>query len=202
MKKPQLFFLLITLLLISCIDKVNFILTQGQKIELADKKFAGLDNLLQGSVEAMQLLDEVIALNPNHCEAIRELSIAYLKRGMPHEWKPIIDRAVACDPATWQGHRGYLYLYFYRDYNKAIEDFNETDSLTPNYIDAPQGHSVDFWRGHAYFGLKKYSKAIEYYEKHIATVTENDGEDWVEINAFLYLGVAYYESQLMDKALR
>jgi len=49
----------------------------------------------------MNFLEEIIRLNPKHCDAIRELSVAYLKRGMPHQWKPILDRAVECDAVTW-----------------------------------------------------------------------------------------------------
>ena len=38
----------------------------------------------------MNFLEEIIRLNPKHCDA-RELSLAYLKRGMPNQWKPIFD---------------------------------------------------------------------------------------------------------------
>jgi len=199
---PTFTLLFFVLIISSCDESSGFFLSQKKRMALADKKFEKIKDVLQGSPEAMILLEEVIALNPNHCEAIRELSIPYLKRGMPHKWKPIMDRAVACDPKTWQGYRGYLYLYFYRDYKKAIADFNATDSLTPNYIDAPQGHSVDFWRGHAYFGLKEYEQSIYYYKKHIAKVTEESGEDWVEVNAFLYLGIALFEMGKLEESKR
>ncbi|MEK9613062.1 MAG: hypothetical protein VW080_03960 [Flavobacteriaceae bacterium] len=198
---PTLILLILVLMISSCDQSKGLLLSQKERIALADKKFEKIEDLLQGSPEAMILLEDVIALNPNHCEAIRELSIPYLKRGIPHKWKPIMDRAVACDPKTWQGWRGYLYLYFYRDYKKAIADFDATDSLTPNYIDAPQGHSVDFWRGHAYFGLKEYEQSIYYYKKHIAKVTEDFGEEWIEINAFLYLGIVLFETGKLEESL-
>jgi len=98
--------------------------------------------------------------------------------------------------------RGYLYLWFYRDYKKAIADFDASDSLTPNFIDAPQGHSVDYWRGIAYLGLKDYENSIAYFEKHIQKETEETGEDWVEHEAFLYLGIAQYEAGNPAKALK
>ncbi len=96
--------------------------------------------------------------------------------------------------------RGYLYLIFYRNYKKAIADFDASDTLT-DYIDHPQGHSVDFWRGIAYLGLKDYENSIAYWDKHIQRETEESGEDWVELEAFLYRGIAYYESGNFDKAL-
>ncbi|MDP5062901.1 MAG: tetratricopeptide repeat protein, partial [Maribacter sp.] len=72
-------------------------------------------------------------------------------------------------------------------------------SLT-TYIDYPQGHSVDFWRGIAYLGLNDYDNSIAYWDKHITKETEDSGEDWVELEAFLYRGIAYYEAGETKKA--
>jgi len=192
--------LLLSLILVySCSEKT---LTQDQKIELSKNKWQVIDNQTnhdvhrtQGLPHLMNLLDEIIDLNPNHCDALRERSIPYLKRGIPHIWRKYMDQAVVCDSARWIGWRGHHYLYFYRDYRKAIADFDATDHLTPNFIDAPQGHSVDYWRGHAYLGLKDYQNCINYYQKHIEKVTKDYGEDWVEPNAFLNLGIAYLQSK-------
>ncbi len=148
---------------------------------------------LQGSPTAMILLDSVLKLDSSHAAAWREISVPYLKRGMPHEWKPLFDKAVQYHPEVWQPWRGYLYLMFYRDYKKAIADFNASDTLTP-HIDYPQGHSVDYWRGIAYLGLKDFENSIAYFNKHIKKETEDTGEDWVELEAFLYRGIAYYET--------
>lgn len=92
-------------------------MTSEEKITLAEEMWLEIEKNhgIQGSPEKMNFLEEIIRLNPKHCDAIRELSVAYLKRGMPHQWKPIFDRAVECDAVTWQPWRGYLYLYFYRD---------------------------------------------------------------------------------------
>ena len=168
--------------------------------ELAEKALKSGENLLQGSPESMKRIEEAIALDTTYAEAIRELSVAYLKRGIPHKWKPIFDKAVEKDAATWQPWRGYLYLWFYRDYKKAIADFNASDTLT-DYIDHPQGHSVDFWRGIAYLGLNDHENSIAYWDRHIAKETEESGEDWVELEAFLYRGIAFYEAKEPEKAL-
>ena len=109
-----------------------------------------------------------------------------------------MDQAVICDAKRWQGWRGYLYLFFYRDYKKAVADLNATDSLTPHFIDNPQGHSVDYWRGHAYLGMKDYKNSIVYYQKHIDKVVNDYGEDWVEPDAFLNLGIAFFEHGMLD----
>lgn len=176
-------------------------LTQAERQKLSTEVFDGGSHLYQGSVKSMTRIERAIAIDPNNCDAVRELSVAYLKRGMPDKWKPQMDKAVECNPTIWTGYRGYNYLWFYRDYNKAIADFNATDSLTPNFTEAPQGHSVDYWRGIAYLGLKDYKNSIAYFDKHIAKETEDSGEDWVELEAFLYKGIAHYENNQPTQAL-
>ncbi|MEL4307770.1 tetratricopeptide repeat protein [Joostella sp. CR20] len=167
-------------------------LSTEERKELAKEKWEA-NNTYQGSPASQTLFDEIIALDSLHCDAVREKSVPYLKRGMAFEWKPLFDNAVACNPKVWQPMRGYLYLYFYRDFKRAIKDFNASDILTPNFVDAPQGHSVNYWRGIAYIGLEDYANAIVFFEKHINTELETLTEDWIEPSAFLYLGIAQYE---------
>ena len=155
----------------------------------------------QGTQESINAFAKAVEYDPTHAESWRELSIPFLKRGMPSLWKKYMDKAVELDPITWQGYRGYNYLWFYRDYKSAIADFDATDSLTPNFTDAPQGHSVDFWRGLAYLGLKDYENSIAYFNKHIQKEIDESGEDWVEHEAFLYRGIAHYEAGNDEKAL-
>lgn len=188
------------ILLISCKN-----LTDEEKIKKSDDMINGGHYILspnyQGSVKMMTYTEDAIALNPLNADAWRELSIPYLKRGIPHKWKPLFDKAVYHDSINWQPWRGYLYLWFYRDYKKAIADFDASDTLTPNFIDAPQGHSVDYWRGIAYLGLKNHEKSNWYFEKHIKKETEDFGEDYVDLTAFLYNGIAYFEAQDYKNAL-
>lgn len=172
--------------------------TKQEKIEKAAK--FGF-SFYQGSPRHMNAFAYAIELDSTNAEYWRELSVTYLKRGIPHEWKKYYDKAVEHDAKTWQPWRGYLYLWFYRDYKKAIADFNASDTLTPNFIDAPQGHSVDYWRGVAYLGLNNYEKSNWYFEKHIAKEIEDFGEDYVDLTAFLYNGISYYESGDFAKAL-
>jgi len=199
--------LLCLLFLFSC-KKDSSLNTPEEKTEKAaeiwntENAKHGFNHSFQGTPKAMTLLDEIIALDPNHCDALRELSVAYLKRGMPYNWKPQFDKAVVCNPKIWQPWRGYLYLWFYRDYKKAIADFNASDTLTPNFIDAPQGHSVDYWRGIAYLGLNDYKNSIYFFDKYINKEIEDSGEDWVELTAFLYRGIAYYENNNLEEALK
>lgn len=172
------------------------------KREKAEESYSfGITNYGQGSAGSLNGIARSIEIDSTYEQAVYELSVAYLKRGLPHKWKAQYDKAVVLDSVTRIPWRGYLYLWFYRDYKKAIADFDMSDSLTPNFTDHPQGHSVDYWRGIAYLGLKDYENSIAYFDTYINQEIKESGEDWVELTAFLYRGIAYYESGSYEKAL-
>ena len=176
MEKSLKFFLsLILLSFLSC--DTEYLSKEEQEKKAASKWQKFLDNdgySLQGTSINMKAVEEVLQLDPQLSDAWRELSAPYIKRGMPQEWKKYMDKAVrVIHPMVgW----GLFVPILLRDYQKAISDFDATDSLTPDFIDAPQGHSVT--TGHAYLG-KGYEKSIYYYQKHIANVTQEFGEDWL-----------------------
>jgi len=191
--------LLSLLVLFSCKKDSN--LTNSEKRVLAEKKYKKAIQFTQGSTPFQNGISEAVTIDSTYEEAVYELSVAHLKRGMPHKWLPQYNKAVKLDSITRIPWRGYLYLWFYRDYKKAIMDFDASDTLTPNFIDAPQGHSVDYWRGIAYLGLKDYKNSNAYFEKHIKKETQEFGEDYVDITAFLYNGISYFEAKNYEKAL-
>jgi len=191
--------ILLTIILFSC--KEHSKLSKKERRTLAEKTYNEAIQYRQGSTAFQNGIVDALTIDPEYEQAVHELSVAHLKRGMPHKWLPQYNKAVALDSVNRIPWRGYLYLWFYRDYKKAIADFDASDTLTPDFIDAPQGHSVDYWRGIAYLGLKDYKNSIAYFEKHITKETKEFGEDYVDLNAFLYNGIAYFESGNIEKAL-
>lgn len=202
MVKSQKYFLsLCILLLCACAKESTEALSPAERRALSMKVFKDGGGHYQGSAASMNRILKAIEIDPTNSDALRELSVAYLKRGMMDEWRLRYDKAVAADPDVWIPMRGYLHLLFHRDYDGAIADFNTADSLTPGFKDSPQGQSVDYWRGIAYLGKKDYNNAIVNFENHIALETKNAGEDWVETTTFLYNGIAHFKMQHYDKAL-
>ncbi|HET8804385.1 MAG TPA: tetratricopeptide repeat protein [Aequorivita sp.] len=202
-KLPQYFLsILVIILAFSCSERKKDYssLSNEERKTLSMEIFESGNYFHQGSPKSMTRIEEAIAMDPNNCDAVRELSVAYLKRGMPNKWSPQMNKSVECNAAIWQPYRGYNYLWFYRDYKKAIADFDASDTLTPNFTDAPQGHSVDYWRGIAYLGLDDYDKSISYFNTYLTQVTEQTGEDWAEPTAFLYRGIANYKKGNFDEA--
>ncbi len=70
--------------------------------ELFEEEFGTHDHFkpIQGSPASMTILDSILILDPMNAAAWREISIPYLKRGMPLQWKPLIDKAVQHDAKT------------------------------------------------------------------------------------------------------
>lgn len=198
-KLPKLYLSLICFaILFSCNPPKE---EHSNKRLLAEKHYNEAIKFRQGSIPFQNGIAEAVKIDSTYEAAVYELSVAHLKRGMPHKWLPQYNKAVKLDSITRIPWRGYLYLWFYRDYQKAINDFDLSDSLTPNFVDAPQGHSVDHWRGIAYLGLKDYKNSNAYFEKHITKETKEFGENYVDLTSFLYNGIAYYESGNNEKAL-
>lgn len=194
MERSQKYFLKLVLLvfMIAC----NSTKTKEEKEAISKKIMrSSVVHNFQGLPKSMTAIEKAIKLDPKNADAWRELSVPYLKRGMPTQWKPLFDKAVALNPKEWQGWRGYLYLYFYRNYKNAIIDFDATDALTPNFDDHPQGQSVNYMRGVAYLGLKDYTKSKMYFDTYIRDQTKTYGEDYADVTAFLYRGIIAYTKQ-------
>lgn len=172
------------------------------KKKLSAQLLAGDGNFFyQGTVPEQFVLDQALEFNPENAAVWRKKSVAYLKRGLAVEFNKYYKKTIAYDPVTWQGWRGYNYLYFYRDYESAIADFNATDTLTPNFIDYPQGQSVDYMRGLCYYGLNNDSTALEYFSKYIEEITLEKDESWVDVYAFLYRGLTFEKLGNPDAAI-
>jgi len=159
------------------------------RTNLSDQLINGLGNYYQGTVSQQVLLEEVEIYNNEHAELWRERGIPYLKRGMAWGYLPNYSKCVKYDSVGWQGYRGYCTLYFYRDYERALKDFDELDVLTPNFTDYPQSTSIDYMRGICYLGLEQPQKALEYFEKHIETEAKQVGYDYIYSVTYILKGI-------------
>lgn len=148
----------------------------------------------QGSVQNMNLLEAAVRLNPCNHEAWRELSIPYLKRGYPDKWFAHYDKAVKCGATEWVGARGHDFLYFYRDYERALQDFNALDTITPNFTDYPQATSDLYLRGLCYYGLEDYEKCLNFIQRCIEEQDNGPGGlDFLDPHVYLFEGLAHLQ---------
>jgi tetratricopeptide (TPR) repeat protein len=159
-----------------------------------------LKTYYQGTPPAEVALMEAQKFDTTNAAIWREFGVPYLKRGYYKESYYYYEKAVQHDPTSWQGWRGYNYLYFYRDFNRAIADFNALDTLTKNFSDYPQGQSVDYMRGIAYYGLGDYSNSRKYFDLYIDEILVRSDESWVDTYTFLYYGLGLLKENKIDSA--
>lgn len=164
-----------------------------ERKELAKTLTDGIGNYYQGSPACQALLEEAKQYDPTYALAYREIGVPYLKRGITAAFPHYYGKAADLDPLGWMGWRGYLYLYFYRDYERALVDFNRLDTITPGVVDYPQSTSVDYMRAICYLQLGDYDSAIDYLDQHIAHEDTVAGFDYIPSEAFLYRGIAYWK---------
>ncbi|WP_170836982.1 tetratricopeptide repeat protein [Aquimarina amphilecti] len=180
--------------------KTEFTETESKKY--AKQFMKGLHGVYyQGSPEEHFQIQEASILDTTFSDPHREMGASRVKRGINTETMKKYKKAVSLDPESWQGYRGYLYLYFYRDYDNAIKDFNELDTLTPNFVDYPQSENIDFMRGISYMMKKEYPKAQDYFKKFFAHETKSGDLNYIESRAFMYYGITYYETGEFNKAM-
>ena len=174
-----------------------------QKLKLAEKMTTNLRKRYgQGTVSEISVLNEGLKLQPESAELWRTLGIPYLKRGYAAEYFERYEKAVKYDPLNWQGYRGHFYLYYYRDYERALHDFNQLDALTPNFVDHPQATSVHFLRAVCHLKLGQFEEAHAYWDKHIAEEIETIGEDYIDSKTFLFQGITYYKQENYKEAMK
>tara|TARA_R110002072_G_scaffold152494_12_gene302212 strand:+ start:4641 stop:5492 length:852 start_codon:yes stop_codon:yes gene_type:complete len=208
MVRLSLFFLSLGLLFFSCnwndiSPNERAVFSLEERDSLIKIKYKEFFKTHQGTPKAMTLLDEILELDSTNAEAWRERSIPYLKRGYPHEWFKNYEYAIVYDAKEWIGWRGYNFLFFYKDFRRAISDFNATDTLTKDFIDFPQAMSVDFLRGIAYYGLESYDTALFYLQRYIdAELKGSGGLAFIDQNAFLYKGRVHQKLNNHDSAIQ
>ena len=146
-----------------------------------------------------QSLLKAIELCPTFHYAHFELSVNYAKRGLMHQWKPLIDRAVALSPQTHLGWRAWYHWFFAHNYQKAIEDIEKLETLVSYDIGTTGDgmYHLTILKGLCYAGLGQTQKAIE-----TVTTCMNSNEEYFQGSFdYLHLAVPYLKIAEVDKAM-
>lgn len=177
MEKSLKYFLSITLLVLvfyACNESSE----NHSSSELNGSKF------YQGSIYSQLLCDSLIQLDPKNAKLYQTKSIPHTKIGDYHIAFPLLEKAYQLDPKETGYYYGWLLLYYYRDYERAILKLNEFDDFTPNQADFAWGEHVNYLKGLCYKQMREYDKAIKEFDK----VIELEG-DYVDVYAFVYRGI-------------
>ena len=202
MVKSLIFFLSTLLVLSSCTQREWYKKTFTEEVrkQYSPQLRAGRGYYYQGSVPEQFQLKEAFLMDSTDADLWREFGTARVKRGIADEMDYFYAGAVKRKPEKWAGFRGYLYLYFYRDYQRAIADFDLGDQVN-GQVDYSQGQSHDYMRGICFYGLEQYEDALLYLNRYIDKITTEEGKDWVDVYAHLYKGLTLAKLDRLEDAL-
>jgi tetratricopeptide (TPR) repeat protein len=110
-----------------------------------------------------------------------------------------LEKAVSLDPNA-HGYYGWVLLYYYHDYTKALEHLEKFDKLTPNFTDAPGGEDIHFQKGLCQMKLKNYTAAIKEFDLNISEVSKKYGKKWTNPYCSLYKGRCLEQIHQLKKA--
>ncbi|MCF6347854.1 MAG: tetratricopeptide repeat protein [Flavobacteriaceae bacterium] len=144
-----------------------------------------------------ELSEKVESFESTNSDDYFEYSVEINKSGDFSRGFKYLDKAIELEPTLHLGYRGWIRLRKIRDFDNALTDFNQLDSLTPNFVDAPWGENINFLRGECYYGNKDYQKAIDCFNQSV----KNQKEDWADIQTFVYLGICEYELENFEKSI-
>ena len=179
------------------------------KREKAEFWFRAQGLFPQGATQEQWCFERALQADPSFAEAWMQKSVSHTKRAQYAEGFRLLNKAVELKPAQYLGYRGYVKLYMLHDYDAAIDDFMRLDALTPNVRDAPWGEDIYHVLGLAHKQKGKLEEAAYFFDKSIELTTQEQGEDWVNVQTFFYNGLVQFQlgdtSQALynlDKALQ
>jgi tetratricopeptide (TPR) repeat protein len=123
-------------------------------------------------------------------EDIRHSSVQNTKNGFFVQAIEKLDKACSLD-ATTHGYYGWVLLFFYHDYKRALEHFNSYDNLTPTFSDVANGDDIHFLKGIAEMKLGNYKNSINEFNLSERIANERGGKLNFPFELQLYKGRCY-----------
>jgi tetratricopeptide (TPR) repeat protein len=201
MDKLLIFFLsVIVMLLHACTPKtVSYEhLSAAERKAEAEAYRAAQPPFYQGSLYKEEMFDTLQMIDPGNAYYWWQQSIPHTKIGDYHIAIPILEEALAIDPAETLYYYSWLLINNYHDFPRALQYLEQFDQLTPNQIDYAWGENVLFLKGLAHKELGQYAEAITEFTNCI----EKEGKN-VDIYTYVYRGITYlrmgeYEAAMAD----
>lgn len=121
------------------------------------------------------------------------LSVQNTKNGNYFLATNYLDSAVRYSKETY-GYYGWVMLYYFRDYKRALNYLTIYDALTPNFSDFPVGENINMLKGLCFLMQKDNENAILEFSKYMQETTNTIGEKWIDVSTFYYAGIAMSNS--------
>ncbi len=123
-------------------------------------------------------------------------SVQNTKHGNYAEAIQALEKSLAINAKEMEGYYGWVLLYYYRDYEKALKHLNHYDDLTPQDVDAPVGENIHFLKGLCYYQMNQYQNAIKKFEVNEKFEVSHFGQK--NCNTYIYFYIARCYEKLND----
>jgi tetratricopeptide (TPR) repeat protein len=113
-----------------------------------------------------------------------------------------LEKAIQLNPEEGTAYYGWVLLYYYRDYEKALTVLEQHDTYTPNFSDAPMGEDIHYLKGLCHMQMQRYKKALEEFNTYITNLATTHGEDFVDVYTFVQKGRCLTQIGEFDEAIK
>jgi tetratricopeptide (TPR) repeat protein len=112
-----------------------------------------------------------------------------------------LEKAYKINPNEVGAYYGWVLLYYYHDYKKALAVLNKYDDLTPNFSDHPMGECIHYLKGLAYKELGDFELALKEFDLSIKYALEELDESWIDVQILLNKGITLFYQNKNEEAI-
>ena len=134
-------------------------------------------------------------------EDYRHWSVQNTKNGNYNIAHDLLEKSMQMSPDEISRYYGWLLLFYYHEYEDALEVLEHYDALTPNFSDAPMGTDIHYLKGLAHMQLLHYEKAVEEFDFYINELSEKDQEDFVDVYTFVQKGRCLFQLARVEESI-
>lgn len=129
-------------------------------------------------------------------------SYSYKKTGEHYKAMQLLNEAVVKNPKETLGYRAWCMLYYYRDYEKTINDIDTLMGLTGDCMEVSWGEPCLYNKALAFYKLEKFDRAIETFKKW-KVCEENYGFSMKDNeNYHFYLARSFHKNKNIQEAVK
>ncbi|PCJ01439.1 MAG: hypothetical protein COB15_00515 [Flavobacteriales bacterium] len=121
-------------------------------------------------------------------ETFHAMSVQNTKNGNYNIAISALEKAVKLEPEEGFAYYGWVLLYYYRDYEKALSILEQYDTYTPDFSDAPMGEDIHYLKGLCHMQMNHCQKALDEFDTYINNLASTHGEDFVDVYTFVQKG--------------
>ena len=112
-----------------------------------------------------------------------------------------LEKTLNLNPEEGSAYYGWVLLYYYRDYERALSILEQHDAYTPEFSDAPMGEDIHYLKGLCQMQLQHYQKAIDEFNIYIKNLVVTHGEDFVDVYTFVQKGRCLTQLGKLNEAI-